>query len=97
MAAAFGFLREKGAFPEDAGDSDDEPVFGDDAFDEMNGWLGLREGHCLRAGFASCAGAWRPCTACGTLVREALHGVSGRMRAKLSSAVLNRRVNASCS
>ena len=26
------------AFPEDNGDSDDEPVFGDDAFDEMNGW-----------------------------------------------------------
>ena len=38
MAAAFAFLREKGAFPEDNGDSDDEPVFGDDAFDEMNGW-----------------------------------------------------------
>ena len=38
MAAAFAFLREKGAFPEDDGDSDDEPVFGDDAFDEMNGW-----------------------------------------------------------
>jgi len=38
MAAAFNFLREKGAFPEDDGDSDDEPVFGDDAFDEMNGW-----------------------------------------------------------
>ena len=28
----------QGAFPEDDGDSDDEPVFGDDAFDEMNGW-----------------------------------------------------------
>jgi len=38
MAAAFAFLREKGAFPEDDGDEDDEPVFGDDAFDEMNGW-----------------------------------------------------------
>ncbi|KAL1529747.1 hypothetical protein AB1Y20_000683 [Prymnesium parvum] len=38
MAAAFNFLREKGAFPEDNGDSDDEPVFGDDAFDDMNGW-----------------------------------------------------------
>jgi len=38
MAAAFNFLRSKGAFPEDDGDSDDEPVFGDDAFDEMNGW-----------------------------------------------------------
>lgn len=28
----------QGAFPEDDGDSDDDPVFGDDAFDEMNGW-----------------------------------------------------------
>ena len=28
----------QGAFPEDDGDDDDEPVFGDDAFDEMNGW-----------------------------------------------------------
>jgi len=38
MAAAFAFLRAKGAFPEDDGDDDDEPVYGDDAFDEMNGW-----------------------------------------------------------
>ena len=30
MAAAFNFLREKGAFPEDNDDSDDEMVFGDD-------------------------------------------------------------------
>ena len=34
MAAAFAFLRENGAFPEDTGDSDDdECCFGDDAFD----------------------------------------------------------------
>lgn len=39
MKAAFDFLRAKGAFPEDNGDdSDDEPCYGDDAFDEMNGW-----------------------------------------------------------
>ena len=36
MAAAFAFLREKGAFPEDDGDSDDEPCFGDDAFDNID-------------------------------------------------------------
>jgi hypothetical protein len=30
MAAAFGFLRAKGAFPEDDGDDSDEMVFGDD-------------------------------------------------------------------
>ena len=30
MAAAFNFLRSKGAFPEDDGDDDDEMVFGDD-------------------------------------------------------------------
>ena len=39
MAAAQTFLRERGAFPEDTGDSDDDEVaFGDDAFDEINGW-----------------------------------------------------------
>jgi len=38
MAAAFAFLRSKGAFPDDDDDDDDEPVYGDDAFDEMNGW-----------------------------------------------------------
>jgi len=36
MAAAFAFLREHGAFPEDDGDSDDEPCFGDDAFDNID-------------------------------------------------------------
>ena len=36
MAAAFAFLREKGAFPEDnSDDDDDEMVFGDDAFEDM--------------------------------------------------------------
>ena len=36
MAAAFSFLREHGAFPEDDGDDDDdEPCFGDDAFDNI--------------------------------------------------------------
>ena len=36
MAAAFAFLREKGAFPEDNDDDDDdEMVFGDDAFEDM--------------------------------------------------------------
>ena len=30
MAAAFGFLRAKGAFPEDDGDDSDEMIFGDD-------------------------------------------------------------------
>ena len=30
MAAAFAFLRTKGAFPEDDGDDSDEMVFGDD-------------------------------------------------------------------
>ena len=36
MAAAFNFLREKGAFPEDnSDDDDDEMVFGDDAFEDM--------------------------------------------------------------
>ena len=30
MAAAFNFLRSKGAFPEDDDDDDDEMVFGDD-------------------------------------------------------------------
>ena len=30
MAAAFAFLREHGAFPEDTGDDDDDMVFGDD-------------------------------------------------------------------
>merc|ERR1719331_2975683 len=30
MAAAFGFLRSKGAFPEDDGDDSDDMVFGDD-------------------------------------------------------------------
>ena len=38
MAAAFAFLRSKGAFPEDTGSDDDEACYGDDAFDEMNGW-----------------------------------------------------------
>ena len=36
MAAAFSHLRAKGAFPEDEGDSDDEPCFGDDAFDNID-------------------------------------------------------------
>merc|ERR1719263_430525 len=37
MAAAFTYLREKGAFPEDTGDSDDDEVcFGDDAFDVID-------------------------------------------------------------
>ncbi len=35
MAAAFAYLREKGAFPEDNSDSDDDPVYGDDAFDDI--------------------------------------------------------------
>ena len=36
MAAAFAYLREKGAFPEDnSDDDDDEMVFGDDAFEDM--------------------------------------------------------------
>ena len=30
MAAAFTFLREKGAFPEDDGDDSDDMIFGDD-------------------------------------------------------------------
>ena len=30
MAAAFGFLRSKGAFPEDDGDDSDDMIFGDD-------------------------------------------------------------------
>ena len=30
MAAAFAFLRSKGAFPEDNDDSDDDMIFGDD-------------------------------------------------------------------
>ena len=30
MAAAFAFLREKGAFPEDTGDDSDDMIFGDD-------------------------------------------------------------------
>ena len=39
MQSAFAFLRAKGAFPEDKSDGgDDECCFGDDAFDEMNGW-----------------------------------------------------------
>ena len=37
MAAAFTYLREHGAFPEDEGDDDDdEPCFGDDAFDDID-------------------------------------------------------------
>ena len=37
MAAAFAYLREHGAFPEDEGDDDDdEPCFGDDAFDDID-------------------------------------------------------------
>ena len=36
MAAAFAYLREKGCFPEDDGDDDDEPCFGDDAFDNID-------------------------------------------------------------
>ena len=35
MAAAFAFLRSKGAFPEDDGDDSDEVAFGDDAFEDM--------------------------------------------------------------
>ena len=35
MAAAFAYLREKGAFPEDKSDDEDEIVFGDDAFEDM--------------------------------------------------------------
>uniref|UniRef100_A0A7S4F181 Elongation factor 1-gamma n=1 Tax=Chrysotila carterae TaxID=13221 RepID=A0A7S4F181_CHRCT len=35
MAAAFAFLRSKGAFPDDDDDDDDEIAFGDDAFEEM--------------------------------------------------------------
>ena len=38
MQAAFAFLRSKGAFPEDKDDDSDDMCFGDDAFDEMNGW-----------------------------------------------------------
>jgi hypothetical protein len=38
MQSAFAFLRAKGAFPEDKSDDSDEMCFGDDAFDEMNGW-----------------------------------------------------------
>ena len=30
MAAAFAFLRTKGAFPEDDGDDSDDMIFGDD-------------------------------------------------------------------
>ena len=37
MASAFGFLRERGAFPEDTGDDDDDEIcFGDDAFDGID-------------------------------------------------------------
>ena len=36
MAAAFAHLRAKGAFPEDDGESDDEPCYGDDAFDNID-------------------------------------------------------------
>ena len=36
MAAAFAFLRSKGAFPDDDDDDDDEPCFGDDAFDNID-------------------------------------------------------------
>ena len=36
MAAAFMFLRERGAFPEDDGADDDEVCFGDDAFDNID-------------------------------------------------------------
>jgi len=37
MAAAFAFLRSKGAFPDDDGDDDDDEVcFGDDAFDNID-------------------------------------------------------------
>ena len=35
MAAAFTYLRSKGAFPDDDDDDDDECAFGDDAFEEM--------------------------------------------------------------
>ena len=36
LAASIAFLRSKGAFPEDDGDSDDEMVFGDDTtFDDF--------------------------------------------------------------
>ena len=36
MAAAFAYLRERGAFPEVEDDDDDEPCFGDDAFDNID-------------------------------------------------------------
>jgi len=38
LSKSIEFLRSKGAFPEDASDDDDDVVFGDDAFDEMNGY-----------------------------------------------------------
>uniref|UniRef100_A0A7S3BJM6 GST C-terminal domain-containing protein n=1 Tax=Haptolina ericina TaxID=156174 RepID=A0A7S3BJM6_9EUKA len=36
MAAAFAYLRSKGAFPEDGSDDEDEVCFGDDAFDNID-------------------------------------------------------------
>jgi hypothetical protein len=36
MAAAFAYLREHGAFPDDDDDDDDEVCFGDDAFDNID-------------------------------------------------------------
>ena len=37
MAAAFAYLRQRGAFPEDTGDDDDdECCYGDDAFDNID-------------------------------------------------------------
>ena len=35
MAAAFAYLRERGAFPEGGDDDDDEVCFGDDSFDNI--------------------------------------------------------------
>ena len=52
MAAAFDFLRNHGAFPEDDGeDSDGEPCFGDDAFDNID------EVRQLDLGVCRCEGA----------------------------------------
>jgi len=36
MAAAFAYLREHGAFPDETDDDDDEVCFGDDAFDNID-------------------------------------------------------------
>lgn len=36
IQASIEYLKSKGLFPEDADDDDDEPCFGDDAFDQFN-------------------------------------------------------------